>query len=118
MQGSCKTCGKTGDMNIHWNGRQYCSWPCQKKGEHRPNMTEETYKEDTVIDEFEYKGQKLVLETPEWAYTQYSGYRYLLVVYSGLFTRPKQVGGFKTLKEAKDIFDKMKKKYIENEPIL
>jgi hypothetical protein len=111
MIGECAQCHKTGDMKIYDCGLNFCSFDCQKLYRYKPDMTDKTWKPDTTIDliSLDYRTD-LILETPDDFYSTVSGYKAIMVKYPGL-CKPKQIGSYHSLDEAKADWEKYKKKY-------
>ncbi len=110
MNGECAQCHKKGDMIVSDCGLYFCSYEHQKLYRWKPNMTDKTWEPDTVIDQIDIDHRTdLILETPEAFYSTVSGYKAIMVKYLGL-CMPKQVG-YHSLDEAKQDWEKYKKKY-------
>ncbi len=111
MMGKCVQCGEEGEMPISINGRKFCNSKCSRENRYRPDMTEETYQAETVIDVIDLDGGKevLILQTPESFYTLYSKYR-VIITRQRMFHN-KQLGGFKSLSNAREAWEKLKKKH-------
>ncbi len=109
MNDKCTNCGKEGEMPISINGIKFCSFSCSKQHRYRPNMTDETFEENTTIDEIELDGGKeyLYLKAVDSFYTLYSGYK-VIVTTERIFYH-KQLCRFKTVKDARSAWDILKK---------
>ncbi len=111
MVDQCAQCGVKGDLKIYDCGINFCSFDCQKLYRYKPQMTDKTWDADTTIDEIELdRRTTLMLETPDDFYSTVSGYKAIMVKYPGL-CKPKQVGSYHSLDEAKKDWEAYKKKY-------
>lgn len=112
IMNKCAKCGKTADhLPIYDCGLEFCSLVCQKLYRYKPFMTDTTWEEDTVIDLIDIdKRTDLILETPDGFYSMVSHYKAIMVLYRGL-CKPKQVGSYHSLDEAKQDWEKYKKKH-------
>ncbi|VVB51990.1 Uncharacterised protein [uncultured archaeon] len=111
MHGKCAECGKEGEMSISSGCQYFCNAEHQKLYTYKPNMTEETYAESTTIDEIDIDNRTtMYLETTEGFYAIYSGYKVVITLHRGI-SKPKQVGSYYTLVDAKADWEKYKKKH-------
>jgi hypothetical protein len=110
MVDNCSNCGKTGELHITIDSDQYCNSECKKLHRYRPDMTDETYKPNTTIDEIELeKGREwMQIETPDSFYTMFSGYKVIVVQYRMFWH--KQLCGFRTVNAGMKAWNKLKQK--------
>jgi hypothetical protein len=111
MSEKCSQCGKTGKMPIYDCGRNFCSSDCQELYTYRPQMTDETFEPETIIDEIELDGGKefIYLQTPEDFYSLVSRYKVVMTRVRAFYR--KQLHGYRTVKEAQEAWGRFKKHY-------
>jgi hypothetical protein len=111
MSEKCSQCGKTGTMPIYDCGRNFCSSACQELYTYRPQMTDETFAPETIIDEIELDGGKefIYLKTPEDFYSLVSHCKVVMTRVRAFYR--KQLHGYYTVKEAQEAWVRFKKHY-------
>jgi len=109
MNGKCAQCDKEGDMRIYDCGLSFCDFECKSIYRFRPNMTDETFEWDTIIDMIELDGGKesMTIKTVDAFYSEFSGYK-VIVTQERIFWH-KQLCGFPNVSSAQKAWKKLKK---------
>jgi len=98
-------------MNYDDCGLQFCNNEHRQLYRFRPNMTDETYQEDTTIDLIHLDGGKEAIEmqTTDSFYGTVSGYKVIVIQYRMFWH--KQLCGFRTVKAAQEAWKRLKEKH-------